>query len=65
MLRVAPDPSDKPRELDEIYPGRIVKPVVWEKCLDCKNDVDAYIYYAGQPHGYCFNHYLTYAKSTA
>ena len=57
MLRLAPDPSDKPRLLDEIYPGRDVKPVAWSKCLDCEADVDGYIYVSSVAFGYCNAHY--------
>jgi len=58
MLRVAPDPSDKPRLFDEVYPGRRVHPVAWDSCLECDKDVDAYIYVAGMRRGYCNEHYV-------
>lgn len=60
MLRLAPDPSDKTRLLDELYPGRDIQVAEWDKCLECKNDVDAYIYVAGLRRGYCNDHYLTH-----
>jgi hypothetical protein len=67
MLRLAPDPSDKPRLLDEVYPGRTFEVVAWDKCCECDRDVDAYIYVASMPcaaartvrRGYCNNHYVS------
>jgi len=58
MLRLAPDPSAKERLLDELYPGRSFSVVTWDKCVECDRDVDAYIYTAGIPRGYCNDHYL-------
>jgi hypothetical protein len=58
MLRLAPDPSDKPRLLDELYPGRAFSVVEWEKCLECNRDVDVFIYNAGVRLGYCNDHYV-------
>jgi len=57
MLRVAPDASTKERVLDELYPGREIKPVAWDSCLHCKQDVDVYVYRAGKAYGYCYEHY--------
>jgi len=58
MLRLAPDPSDKERVLEELYPGRVFEVVDWDKCLECDRDVDAYIYTAGMRRGYCNEHYV-------
>ena len=58
MLKVAPDPSDKERLLDEVYPGRDILVVEWEQCLSCDREVDAYIYVAGLRRGYCNEHYV-------
>lgn len=58
MLRVASDPSDKPRLLDELYPGGDFVVVAWDKCVECDRDVDAYVYVAGNRRGYCSEHYV-------
>ena len=60
MLRLAPDPSAEPRLLDELYPGRRLHIVDWDKCLECDHDVDAYVYVAGLRRGYCNDHYLSH-----
>jgi len=57
MLRLAPDPSDKERLLEELYPGREFLVAEWDKCLSCDKDVDGYIYVAGMRRGYCNDHY--------
>ena len=57
MLRLAPDPSDKERVLEELYPGREFLVAQWEKCISCDKDVDGYIYVAGMRRGYCNDHY--------
>lgn len=59
MLRLAPDASTKERLLEELYPGRDIEVVAWEKCLNCDKDIDAYVYVAGIRQGYCFEHYTS------